>query len=470
MGDPTISFNAEALLAAFPPVRYGMAYGSGVFLQDSAIPSAQPMVDFVFAVDDPAAWHADNLRRNRAHYPYLAAAAGAGAIACVQESGFGARVWYNALVPVPPEALLRSSAAAAASASPAAPPPPPLPRLMKYGVISTRALLEDLTQWSTLYVAGRLHKPVLALLGGATGTLPLSAAPAPAAGAAAAAAAAAGAGASSPTLDAALRDALRSNLRSALCAALLLLPPSFTALQLFSAVTGLSYTGDWRMLFGEDPHKVRNIVRGNLAAFYDLYSPVLAEAPFAGMVSLGNGAVGAEFACDCSPSARVALGLGLPLAVQRRMAGSASASASAGSSEHFDSSGSGSGGSGSSGSSSAGASQRRSGSSASSARARQALEGLGSGRGSARSTASAARGAATYTSLREPALAALWERALARGGQNVLRERLHQALLGIVAPSARGQSLKGVLTAGPAKSVAYAAAKVAKSFRGFLRG
>lgn len=33
-------------------------------------------------------------------------------------------------------------------------------QIIKYGVISTDSLTEDLMHWKTMYVAGRLHKPV----------------------------------------------------------------------------------------------------------------------------------------------------------------------------------------------------------------------------------------------------------------------------------------------------------------------
>jgi Phosphatidate cytidylyltransferase, mitochondrial len=48
----------------FPPIEHSFAYGSGVFAQaglyggDAAPGSASgPMLDFIFAVADPAAWH-----------------------------------------------------------------------------------------------------------------------------------------------------------------------------------------------------------------------------------------------------------------------------------------------------------------------------------------------------------------------------------------------------------------------------
>ena len=212
---------------------------------------------------------------------------------------------------------------------------------------------------------------------------------------------------------------------------MLLLPGSFSSLELFSAITGLSYTGDWRMVFGEDPHKVRNIARGSLPAFFDLYSQLLREQPFASLVSVEG--EGAEFWCDTSPRARLELGLQLPLQVQRRMG------------EAFRAQGS-------SNSSSGGPLPLQ-----------QQQRDLAAG---------SLRGHARYTAMREPLVSALWG-SVARGGSGssaVVRHSLTSALSGIVGPSARGQSILGILTAGPAKSTAYAAQKIIKSIRGLLRG
>ncbi|XP_039564404.1 phosphatidate cytidylyltransferase, mitochondrial isoform X2 [Passer montanus] len=118
--------------------------------------------------------------------------------------------------------------------------------MIKYGVISTDTLIEDLFHWKTLYVAGRLQKPVKIL---------------------------------AQNENSKLQAALVSNLKSAVTAAFLMLPESFSEEDLYLQIAGLSYAGDFRMIIGEDKFKVQNIVKPNVAHFQKLYSTILQDCP-----------------------------------------------------------------------------------------------------------------------------------------------------------------------------------------------
>lgn len=140
---------------------------------------------------------------------------------------------------------------------------------VKYGILSTPTLTRDLQHWETLYVAGRLHKPVLTL-------------------------------ACAPSLSGP-DGPLAANTRAALALALLQLPGTFTELALWEKIAGISYSGDPRMSVpgAENPEKVRNIVRGPgvLGAFRGLYAPHLGSVGLrwaAEPSSAGAGARAAE--------------------------------------------------------------------------------------------------------------------------------------------------------------------------------
>jgi len=182
------------------------------------------MLDFIVVVNDAYSWHSRNLARNPSHYSavkYL----GPTRVASIQEN-YGARTYFNTLVSCED-------------------------RLIKYGVISLSALLNDLMDWETLYVAGRLQKPVCMIEGdGVAGPEPPE-----------------------------LRLALFTNLHSAMHCALLILHETFTEEELFLTITGLSYSGDLRMKYGEDKNKIMNIVRPNIARFRQLYEYTLDADP-----------------------------------------------------------------------------------------------------------------------------------------------------------------------------------------------
>lgn len=206
------------LLRDFPTnIKFCFAYGSGVFRQANNLHN-ENMLDLIFVVRNANKWHAENLHKNPSHYAQPLRFFGHKAITSVQE-GSGANIYYNTLI--------RTSQG----------------QLIKYGVISEVSLVEDLLDWNHLYLAGRLHKPVKVLV--------------------------------EPDENSQFRTALVQNLHSAVHATLLLLPEHFTEIDFFRKITGLSYHGDFRMIFGENKDKIDNIVLPQIHHFKQLYEPVL---------------------------------------------------------------------------------------------------------------------------------------------------------------------------------------------------
>ncbi|KAL1960836.1 hypothetical protein VTO42DRAFT_5819 [Malbranchea cinnamomea] len=216
------------------PIRYAFAYGSGVFPQ-TASPGAschpsppqaiqavqkggEKMIDFIFGVSYSQHWHSLNLNEHPDHYSGLRHL-GSYMVSQVQDK-WGAGVYFNPYVTVNGT-------------------------LIKYGVVNIDTLCSDLSRWDTLYLAGRLQKPVKILR-------------------------------DHPRV----RLANQMNLLSALRVAMLLLPPDFTEHQLYSTIASISYMGDLRMTFSaEDPKKVNNIVTAQMTNFRRLYAPLIETLP-----------------------------------------------------------------------------------------------------------------------------------------------------------------------------------------------
>jgi mitochondrial translocator assembly and maintenance protein 41 len=202
----------------FPPVLFALAYGSGAVAQSGYDPAERPMLDLVLVVDDPLEWHRLNFVGNFDHYS-LVASLGPRTVASIQSLSAG--VYYNTLTPMKGESQKG--------------------RLMKYGVVSLTDFRRDLKEWGHLYLAGRMHKPVVFF-------------------------------GNPPSI---INDDIISNLSSAVRTGLLFLPEFFSKEEFFLTIANLSYHGDFRMLFGENPDKVQNIVRPNLDKFESLYTPVI---------------------------------------------------------------------------------------------------------------------------------------------------------------------------------------------------
>ncbi|KAJ7780698.1 mitochondrial matrix Mmp37-domain-containing protein [Mycena maculata] len=222
-----VSNSTRALLESIvdqfdAPIRYAFAYGSGVFEQDGypvkSSPAESPMLDFMFAVTHPGHFHSINMQQHPSHYTLHARVLGSSYVSTVQEIGPG--LWFNAFVPMNGVTI-------------------------KYGVTTVDNLCSDLLNWRSLYLAGRMHKPLRIIKD-----------------------------------DARVRLTQQVNLTSAVRAALLTLPADFSETQLFERIAGISYLGDPRMMLpAENRSKVANIVRNQGPQFKELYHRLVVGLP-----------------------------------------------------------------------------------------------------------------------------------------------------------------------------------------------
>ncbi|KIY48638.1 Mmp37-domain-containing protein [Fistulina hepatica ATCC 64428] len=211
----------ESIVAQFnAPIRYAFAYGSGVFEQDGypTDNGEEPMLDFMFAVTHPDHFHSINMHQYASHYPLSARLFGSDYVAKVQSLSPG--VWFNTYVPMGGVTI-------------------------KYGVTTVDNLCSDLLNWRTLYLAGRMHKPLRIIKD-----------------------------------DARVRLTQQVNLTSAVRAALLMLPEAFPEEDLFRCIAAISYTGDPRMVLpAENRSKVDNIVKKQAPQFKELYHRLVVGLP-----------------------------------------------------------------------------------------------------------------------------------------------------------------------------------------------
>ncbi|KAF8123073.1 Mmp37-domain-containing protein [Mycena galopus ATCC 62051] len=191
----------ESIVEQFDaPIRYAFAYGSGVFEQDG------------YPVKE------SRRTQHPSHYTLHARVLGSDYVTKVQE--FGPGVWFNAYVPMAGVTI-------------------------KYGVTTVDNLCSDLLNWRSLYLAGRMHKPLRIIKD-----------------------------------DARVRLTQQVNLTSAVRAALLTLPADFSETQLFERIAGISYLGDPRMMLpAENRGKVANIVRHQAPQFKELYHRLVVGLP-----------------------------------------------------------------------------------------------------------------------------------------------------------------------------------------------
>jgi mitochondrial translocator assembly and maintenance protein 41 len=270
---------AQILYDTFPPSHFdgsnivcAFGYGSGVLSQHSTgndkdvfVVDPTKMIDVILVVQNAQRFHENNIQRNPHHYhrallvsPFMFFKSNER----IRLSKQAAICTHLQCATLPTNPWLKN---------------PGLyfhllenePKL-KYGIVQVDDLLKDLQDWSYLYLAGRMHKPIV--------PIPLDEYHRPL-------------GSSRVDVNASsallVREAQEEqNLPAAFATALLYRwynddlsnrsganVNSFPDVDLYRRIVGLSYSGDPRLGAFEDPKKVQNIVQSQYSKFIALYQP-----------------------------------------------------------------------------------------------------------------------------------------------------------------------------------------------------
>ena len=249
-GELTPKDELYSILSQFPSTTsHAFAYGSGVFEQkisdddkvssSSSSSSSDNMMDFIFITPNAELWHRECMIQRPKDYSLMAHWIGSKYVAKIGKMGAG--LYFNPLVIIhipessvgdPSHALDREHIIMKKC-------------IIKYGVMNEEQLKSDLKHWDTLYVAGRMQKPVSTLKS------------------------------SDEVMD--LQE--RYNLQYAISTSLLLHTGkakdcTIHTSDLYQTIASLSYMGDPRVTAGaEDPNKIFKLVQsdGQMKRFHALY-------------------------------------------------------------------------------------------------------------------------------------------------------------------------------------------------------
>lgn len=184
-------------------------YGSSYLIAPSGKDSSA-QIDLILSVDNTFDWHKENLSRNPSHYSGRIRLLGTDYLVNSTHQSVG--IHYNPFVKFQNCTF-------------------------KYGVIHHEHLKDDLQEWNTFYVAGRMQKPVKIIQECEE-----------------------------------IQNLMETNYRMAAITAGMMVPSLVHESDLYMAICKLSYYGDRRL---EDPKKVKNLVFGNLEKFKEIYRPIV---------------------------------------------------------------------------------------------------------------------------------------------------------------------------------------------------
>lgn len=186
-------------------------YGSGIFKQKGYSLQEKPMIDTIFVVENPLVWHRENIKNHPDDYSK------------------GARIilkYFNL------NAIKKATGVTYQCGIPFQ------GQTFKYGIISEERFIDAMWgNWDSFFIQGRFQKPTYTIV-------------------------------SNDSID----KAIKENHDLALFVALLTLDVEHPTLtDLYTQICSLSYQGDIRMYFAENPNKVKNIVEGSFKQFYEMY-------------------------------------------------------------------------------------------------------------------------------------------------------------------------------------------------------
>lgn len=193
-----------------PKVVAAYGYGSGIFKQSGYSSKDKPQIDLILVVDDLRKWHLENMKLNKKDYSFI-----------------GKNFFKHGNI----DKLKGSTGITYVSNI------SENGNVFKYGTIEKRDLTNYLETWKSFYLPGRFQKNVYPIV-------------------------------DNKEIDT-LIDKNREN--ALLLSAYLEEKEETTKKDLLVTICGLSYLGDTRMKFAENPRKVLNIVEGSFDAFNQIY-------------------------------------------------------------------------------------------------------------------------------------------------------------------------------------------------------
>lgn len=193
-----------------PGVIAAYGYGSGVFKQSGYTSKDKPQIDLILVVDDLKKWHLENIKLNKNDYSMIGKAYFKHSKIDKLKGCTGIAYISN---------IVEDGS------------------IYKYGTIEEKDLLKYLNTWESFYLPGRFQKTVYPIIENDK-----------------------------------LKESINNNRDKALMVASFLSGfNQTTPKDIYVMLCGLSYLGDTRMKFAENPRKVLNIVEGSFDEYSKIY-------------------------------------------------------------------------------------------------------------------------------------------------------------------------------------------------------